>query len=115
MLLLLVVLAVAYAVTYSLDNWFLEPENGTGTVTAKEFTPAYTQMILIYNAALKASVPHFIPYPDHWELCIRVNGQAAWISVDESFYQRCNVGRTVHVTFLNGRFTKRLYLKDVQD
>ncbi len=97
------------------DSWFLPKERGMGRVVGKTFTPAHTEMVLIYNAATKTSMPPSVHHPDDWSVNVEVQGKQDDISIAHKFYDSLSKGSSVSAEFVHGRFSGNLYLKKIDN
>lgn len=110
---LLVLLAIiAWLLFTAVDSWFRPRKKDIGRVYAKRFIPAHIELILVYNSALKTSIPQPISHPDNWVVGIEVNGQRDSISVSENAYHAISRGNQVLAEYVTGRFSGGFYLKD---
>ena len=95
----------------AIDSWFLTREKGYGRVVAKYFTPAHTNIILIYNAALKMSLPHPVYHPDNWSVAVDVEGRQSSTSVNQEYYHSARDNDQVIVEYVSGRLSGDMYIK----
>lgn len=111
--LLLLAGLIVWGLFVAVDSWFLPRSRGMGKVRSKEFTPAHTDMILIYNAATKTSMPHPMYYPDNWSVCVEVSGRQDSISVDQEEFNILKEGDSVITEYVSGRISNSLYIKNI--
>lgn len=104
---------VLWGLGLAIDSWFLPRQRGKGRVTGKDFTPAHTSTIMIYNVATKTSMPHIVHHPDDWSVTADVEGLNDSISVTQEFYDSVQPNDWVTVDFVRGRFSGGLYLKEM--
>lgn len=110
---ILIIGLVALGIYWAADSWWRPLETGMGQVKGKEYTPAHTTVSTSYNVALKMPMTTTTHHPADWSLTVEVNDQEGSISVEESFYDRINEGRKVHVEFVLGRLSGDLYLRSI--
>lgn len=104
---------ILHGLFVAVDSWFLSKRQGYGRVVSKTFTPAHTQLLLIFNAATKTSMPHFINHPDDWSVCVEVNDMQDSISITKEFYDSLSKNSSVKVEYVHGRFSRNLYIKNI--
>jgi len=104
-----------YGTFHVADSWWLPMQNGVGVVQGKGFTPAWTQTILIYNAATKTSLPSLVPHPDRWDVTFEVNGDTDSIEVSSGFYNSVSEGDRYVVDYVSGRIRGGLYLRGITE
>jgi hypothetical protein len=116
-LMLLVVLLLLGLLTWgcfiALDSWFLPRKSDTGKIVRKTFTPAYTEIILMYNAATKTSMPCPIFHPDDWSVTVEVAECQDSLSVDEDEFDILREEDNVLAEYVTGRISSGLYLKSI--
>lgn len=95
-----------------LDTRKLPTTRRDASVTGKEFVPEHTQTLMIYNAATKTSLPHFIHHPDRWYVYVAVDDVRECIQVGKKFYEAVSKGDETAVYTVIGRFTKRMSIVD---
>ena len=105
------VLIIGACVYYAVDAWFLPNLNGEGTVINKEFTPAHTTTILVYNAATKTSLPQVTHHDDCWEVTFKVNKMSDTVEVTKEQFNRLSNGDIAKLTYSYGRLSSDLYIK----
>ncbi|MBI2633006.1 MAG: hypothetical protein HYW78_01285 [Parcubacteria group bacterium] len=66
---------VAYFINYALDSWFIQTKRGKGKIVNKNFTPAHTSTVFVYNATLKTSSPSTLYHPPSWSLTVDIDEQ----------------------------------------
>jgi len=116
LLLVLIVLGfVAWGCFIAVDSWFLSKKQGMGKIISKEFTPAHTEYVPMYNAALKTTIPYPMHYEDDWSICVEVAGQQDSISVYQQTFDSLKEGDSVIAEYVSGRFSGGLYLKGISD
>ena len=108
--LLLVGLAV-WGLFVAIDSWFLPRNHRVGRVVGKTFTPAHTQMILIYNETTKTSLPHPIFHPDNWSVSVELDDRKDSMSVSKEFFDSLSENDSVLTEYVSGRFSGDLYIK----
>lgn len=108
-ILFLIVFGLAYLVNFT----FLPEKEGYGKVIYKEFIKAHSETIMIYNAALKMSMPQTFYYSDNYSLTIEVDGDQDTVSVTRDFYSRTNYYDILRVKYINGRLWKSLKIKNI--
>ena len=113
LLLIMLIGIICIGLYIAVDSWFLPRQQSKGRVICKKFTPAHTQTIMIYNAALKMSLPSQVFHPDDWSLCIEVDGKQDTISVQHKFYLATKEGSVVDTEYVIGRMSGDLYIKGV--
>lgn len=104
---------VGYGLFYLIDSSFLISSRGAGRIIEKEFTPAHTSTLLIYNAALKTSTPQIIDYPDDWSLLIELQDKQGSASVDQETFNALAEGSYATVEYVIGRISGGIYIKNV--
>jgi hypothetical protein len=104
---------IVYVVGSFLDSCFLKTKRAVGKIVGKDFVPAHSTMIMIFNPILKMSVPQLIHHSDDWRLCIEVDGKQTWTSVLSNYYEKVTSGDETTVDYATGRFSGRLYVKAV--
>lgn len=116
-LMLLVVLLLlgllAWGCLIALDSWFLPRKKSMGKIVGKTFTPAHTEIILMYNAATKTSMPHPVFHPDDWSVTVEVAECQDSLSVDEDEFDALREGDSVLAEYVTGRISSGLYLKSI--
>lgn len=105
------VLLIGGCIYYAMDAWFLEDVQGDGTAVDKKFTPAHTTTILIYNAATKTSLPHFIHHSDCWEITFKVKNMIGSVQVTKEQFNKLSDGDIAKLTYSYGRISSDLYIK----
>lgn len=108
----LAVLAVR-GLYFAIDSWFLPKKRGTGRIVGKTFTPAHTQVIMMYNVATKTNMPQIIHRPDDWSVSVEVGGKQDDISIGQELYDLLSEGSMVMAGYVTGRFSGNLYLKEI--
>lgn len=95
------------------DSWWLPAHTTPARVVSKRYTPPEFKTLLIYNATLKASLPQ--PYVESaaWALTVEVANEQAIARVDEPVFNASPVGSIKQVTFVRGRFSRRVYIRSV--
>jgi hypothetical protein len=93
-----------------MDSCFLTTQKTMGRLTGKQFIPAHTKDVYDH----KSEKFYTINVPDSWKARIKIiDGREKSISVGKDLYKSVPEGRAVIVNYSNGRFSKRLYLKEV--
>lgn len=105
---------ILWGVCRAVDSWFLPRKRDMGTVVGKTYTPEHTQLISVYNAATKTSIPQPVTIPDNWSVGVEVNGLRDSMSVKQAFYDRLSRGDSVMTEYVTGRFSGGLYLKSLE-
>jgi len=95
----------------AVDSWFMPRKHRAGRIVNKLFTPAHTT--IIYTMAGKTMVPQPIFHHDDWSITVEVGGQQDSISVSEEFYESHSINDTVMAEYVEGRFSKKFYIKSV--
>jgi hypothetical protein len=117
LMLVAAILGIIYLVGLGLfvavDSWLLPRQRGMGRVVGKKFTPAHTQLVMIFNAATKTSMPQPVFYPDTWTVWIEVDGEQDDISVTQEYFNQSSKGDSVSATFVRGRISRKMYLKGI--
>lgn len=74
----------------------LRPEEPT-IVTGMKYTPAYTTVDLVYNAALKMSLPETRYYPDSYTIHSKSlkTDETYSFNVSKEMFYRTNIGDTL--------------------
>ena len=108
--LFLVCIAV-WGVFIAADSWCLPRKRRDGRVVGKAFTPAHTEIIMIYTAATLTRVPHPICYQDEWLVSVDVDGKQDSMSVSEKFFDSVSEGDAMLTEYVLGRFSRRFYVK----
>lgn len=95
------------------DSWWLPARSAQARVVSKRYTPPELKTLLIYNASLKASLPQ--PYVESaaWSLTLEVDKEQAIARVDESVFNASPVGSIKQVSYVRGRFSRRVYIQSV--
>ena len=118
-----VLLFLSYAAVFALlalwvyktiDSWRRPLKIGVGVVKGKNFIPAHTQTILIYDANTKTSLPHMIHYPDRWMVIVEVDGHKGSIDTSENYYHNTIENQQVSVEYANGPLSGELYIKSIR-
>lgn len=108
---LLMILFVAVMLFEAADSCFLPQKREVGHVIGKVFTPAHSNIIMVYNAAIKASQPTTVTHPDEWSVTVSIKNQQDSISVSEGFFDSLSKDDSVLVEYAIGRFSRNLYIK----
>ena len=108
---LFLVCLVAWGLFVAVDSWFLPRKRREGRVVGKAFTPAHTEIIMIYSAATLTSLPHPIHYQDEWSVSVDVAGKQGAISVSEKFFDSVSKGDAMLAEYVLGRFSRRFYIR----
>ena len=113
LLCLFILFTVARCLLHVIDSWFITTKQGRGEVVEKSYTLAYTQTVMIYNAALKMHLPSSIHHPDEWSLEVKMDNLTGDVSVEEEFYHLVSKGDLVRISYVLGRMTGGLYIKTI--
>lgn len=109
---ILLLLGVAvWGLFVAIDSWFLPRNRKVGRVVGKTFTPAYTQIVMIFNAATKTSLPQPIFHPDDWAVSVEIDGRQSSMSVTKEFYDSLSENDPVLTEYVSGRISRDLYIK----
>lgn len=110
---LTLIILVARLLFAALDSWFLLRKNGIGRIVAKTFTPAHTEIILIYNSATQTNMPHLIPHSDDWSVRVEVDDKQDSISISKIFFDSLSEDDQVTVEYVRGRLSGNIYIKEL--
>ena len=106
---------ILWGIYIVINLWFRPLKKGYGTVISKQFTPAHTQTVLVYNAATKTPLPTPIFHPDDWSVTIRsIEGAVDSISISEDFFNKLKEKEMVKIEYVTGRLSGGFYLKTIQ-
>ena len=117
-----IVIFVSYAAVFvlmslwvykAIDSWWQPLKVGVGVVRGKNFISAHTQIILIYDANTKTSLPHIINCPDRWTVIVEVSGHKGSIDIPENYYNNIIENKQVSVEYVIGRLSGELYIKSI--
>lgn len=97
----------------AVDSWFLPRSKGMGKIVSKVFTPAHYGYILVYNDAIKTSMPQPIYYSDDWSVNVEVARCRDSISISENLYLVLKEGDSVFAEYVTGRISGSFYLKGI--
>lgn len=118
LLLIAVVVLIAWgsaAGIYHLIDFAGRPVSSRqGAVTRKTFQPAYTQILLVFNAATKTSLPTPILHPDRWTLEIDLGFGRDTFDVSCDFFHQVGVGSQVVASYRIGRRSHSLNIQSVR-
>ncbi len=112
-LVLMVVGLVLFGVLSLIDGTFLSVQEGTGQLISKHFEESHTTTVLVYNAALKTSLPHTTYHPDAWKLGIQVGDGVGDFYVSATDYVKLKVQQRIDLTYTIGRLWGTLYIKTI--
>jgi len=87
--------------------------NNRCVVISKIFTPAHTDMILIFNPATKTSLPTFFPKPDTWSVKVEVDGKQGDVSVSKTLFDSLAENNSIMVMYAIGFFSDDLNIKEL--
>lgn len=104
---------VLYTVFVVVDSWNIPTTQGVGYVEKKVFEPAHTEMVYIYNAATKTSLPQPIFHDDEYKLDIKVGDETTTAIVERGVWATVSKGDRVSVECGRGRITSLLYITNV--
>lgn len=90
------------------DSWFIKDQPGIGTVSGKDYMPAYTQVIIHSNG--KTTWTQIIYHPESWYVRFAVGARSDSLSVREREYEAAEKGQLVPVTYRKGRMSDWLYV-----
>lgn len=110
---LLVIFLISWGSLYLIDSVGLEERHGEGIIVNKWFEPEHTETILVYNAALKQSMPQIRHYDDTWKVKIAINGITDIISVFEEDYNQLDINQKVNCTYEEGRIWDSIYISGI--
>jgi len=110
---LLLVVFVAWGLFVALDSWFLPRGRKMGCVVSKTFIPAHIQLVMMYSAATKTSMPHPIYHSDNWSVNVEVDGQQDSVEVSKDFFNTLSKNDLVLTEYVSGRFSGNLYIKSL--
>ena len=85
---------------------------GIGTVTQKSYTPKRRYNQWISHAQYGGHITTYYT-PESYDLRIEIDTGSDWVSVSESFYRSAYEGRLVRIAYCTGRFSERIYVKDI--
>lgn len=106
--------AVLYGCFVAVDTAFQPRQERRGRVTGKSFTPAYTQMIMVFNAATKTSMPTFVHHSDTWIVTADIGIAEDAQEVSERLFEAITVGDPVVVGYTHGRLSGHVYFTDIR-
>ena len=106
--------AVLYGCFVAVDTAFQPRLERRGTVTDKSFTPAYTQMVMVFNAATKTSMPTFIHHPDTWTVTADIGIAEEGQEVSERLFDAVATGDPVVIGYTRGRLSGHVYFTDIR-
>lgn len=84
-----------------------------GVVISKIFTPAHTDMILIFNPATKTSLPNFFPKPDTWSVKVEVDGKQGSVLVSKILFDSLLENNPIMVMYTIGFFSDNLNIEEL--
>ena len=102
-----------YGILFIVDYSFRHVNEGYGIIVDKEFIPEHDETTMIYNAALKMSVPHTTHYDDQYKLSIQVDDLIDKVLVNSDYYYNMKIGKRIKVKYSHGRIWKSLYIKEI--
>ncbi len=111
--LLMLAVLICYGIIRVADTWFVSTQTGRGRIRAKQFSPAHTITMLMFNPALKMATPMTYRVPNDYAVRIAIEGKNGWISVDRSHYNQLQTGNSIRIRYRWGRITGKLYIKDI--
>lgn len=113
---LFIVASIVFGLAYLVNFSFLPEKEGYGKIIGKNFTKAHSETILMYNAALKMSLPQTFYYSDEYSLTIKLDYNDDCIdtvSVSRTSYLSTNYNETVRIKYINGRLWKSFKIKKI--
>lgn len=108
----LVLFGVLWFLHWAVDSWFQPQQIGTGTVTSKNFTPAYTSMTWI-STVNGGGYPLYSNVPDSWTVVFSVFGKSGGISVTHDFFNKVRTNDRYQIKYHEGRISNALYVDDI--
>ena len=84
-----------------------------GVVISKIFTPAHTDMMLMFNPATKTSLPQFFPKPDTWSVKVEVDGKQGNVLVSKTLFDSLSENNPVMVMYTIGFFSDNINIKEL--
>ena len=110
---LMLALAVLAGICRACDSWLLPLQSAPGKVTGKNYKPALTETILMYDAALKTSLPQLVIHPEEWRVFVTFAGIEGDQEVNESFFNSLSKDDHVDVGYVVGRFSRGAYIRSL--
>ena len=111
---LLLITVIVFLIYWCIDSWFRPTYEGEGITIGKDYTPAYNQTTMIFNAATKMMMPVITYYPEQWEVEVQVDNKTGIISVSQSFYETIEGGERLLVEYSTGRINSdNIYIKSI--
>jgi len=112
---LLLIGIILYSIYYCIDSVFRPTNESYGIIINKTFTPAHTETILVYNVALKMSIPQTMHYPDDWSITVKVKELIGNISINQKLYDNLSENDNVWTNYSTGRLNKNnIYIKSIR-
>ncbi len=108
----LMLFGILPVVIWTADNTLRPIQCGKGEVVDKEFIPAHetTQMIHVG----KTTIPSRTHHPDKWTVEVSIANQVDSVSVTKEFHDKVAKGDPIAASYVIGRFTGKMYLKEVR-
>ena len=105
---------ICWGVFIAVDSWFQPVHSKPATVISKEFVPAHTTTIMVYNPATKTSLPQVQHHPDAWHASVRfVKGFQGSCCISRGQYNDIEARDVVDADFKVGRISKGCYVQDI--
>lgn len=102
-----------YGIFRAIDSWGLPKKKGNGKIISKTYSPESSTMVPVTIGKVTTLQRHRIP--ESWSVTIAVNEKTSSCSVKESFFERASRGMQVLVEFVEGRFSKDIYIKEIYE
>lgn len=102
---------ILYGIYFAVDSWFVGEQDGIGVVSDKYFSESHTTTTWIMSGKVMIPITNY--YPDTWGIWFSVDGKQDSIEVDESLYDKVNVGDRFSIRLKEGRISNNIYITDI--
>ena len=103
-----------WAIYAAVDLWGRPRFEQRGVITNREFVPAHTTSMVVYNPATRMTLPEPVPHPDDWRVTVAVGNHSETVSMSQEFFDSVAVGTKVIAKVVRGRFSTNMYIRTLR-